>query len=90
MTEVTDKSVLMICEKCGYRENVPWSDLLKIRELYDLKEDDEDHQFSEAEVFHDMFLSDLKKGRGNECGVKKSDFLRLRRASRVLRKSEDR
>jgi len=30
MTEATDKSVLMICEKCGYKENVPWSDLLRI------------------------------------------------------------
>ena len=57
MTEATDKSVLMICEKCGYKENVPWSDLLRIRELYNLKEDDEDHVLCPL-CLHDMYPAD--------------------------------
>ena len=42
MTEHTDKNVLMKCVKCGYQEYLPEEDLRTLRELYNMKPEDED------------------------------------------------
>ena len=42
MTENTDNTVLMKCEKCGYQEYVPEKELLMLREIYHMKPEDED------------------------------------------------
>ncbi len=54
MTEHTDKTVLMKCIKCGYTEDVPLSDLLTLRELYDLKGPEDDSVLCPF-CLHDMY-----------------------------------
>ena len=55
MTENIDKNVLMKCEKCGYEEKVPLSDILLLRELSAPFE--EDHLLCPF-CLNDMFRKD--------------------------------
>ncbi len=56
MTDNTDKTVLMKCTKCGYEEDVPMKDILKLREIYNL-DDSDDHVLCPF-CLHDMYPID--------------------------------
>ena len=57
MTETTEKSVLMKCVKCGYQEYLPEEDLRTLRDLYDMKPEDEDTVLCPF-CLHDMYRVD--------------------------------
>ena len=57
MTETTEKSVLMKCVKCGYQESLPAEDLRTLRQLYNMKPEDEDTVLCPF-CLHDMYRID--------------------------------